>query len=65
MTQYIVVPAPGYYGDETRIVSTHRTEAAARKAIRGKHRAIYADDGHSKAGDRWLRVYEQAHERVA
>lgn len=31
-TSYIVTAAPGYYGDTTRVLSAHRTLAAARRA---------------------------------
>lgn len=35
-TTYFVVPKPGHYGDRTRVVSSHRTyEAARRAATRG------------------------------
>ena len=31
-TTYFVTPAPGHYGDRARVISSHRTLAAARKA---------------------------------
>lgn len=31
-TTYFVVPAPGHYGDQTRVVSSHRSLAAAKRA---------------------------------
>jgi hypothetical protein len=60
-TRYIVVPAPGHYGDRTRVLSSHRTVASARKAASGKGWAIY--EGHETKGAEWLRVYEQGRQR--
>lgn len=71
--RYIVVDAPGYYGDETRVVAAYDTlDEAIRKAthlgsrvcVRGGHGATPDADGNpwiaeSAAGDRWLKVYEQ------
>lgn len=31
-TAYFVVPAPGHYGDETRVISSHKSLAAAKRA---------------------------------
>lgn len=31
-TTHFVVPAPGHYGDRTRVVSAHRSLAAAKRA---------------------------------
>lgn len=59
--KYIVVPAPGYYGDVARIMSTHRTAAAALKAAT---HGLIARHGYGRKGDRWLRVYEQSHPAV-
>ncbi|HEX6991911.1 MAG TPA: hypothetical protein VF151_08490 [Gemmatimonadales bacterium] len=62
-TTYIVVPAPGYYGDRTRVISSHRTLDAALKAARGKGWAVY--EGNETKGDEWLRVYEQGRRNLA
>lgn len=32
-TVAFVVAAPGYYGDETTVISSHRTVAAAKRAV--------------------------------
>ena len=61
-TKYFLVAAPGYYGDRTRVISSHRTLDAARRAARGKNAAIYA--GEQKRGSEWLRVYEQFHSAI-
>jgi hypothetical protein len=42
-TYYVVVDAPGHYGDRTRVMSTHRTLDAARRAAGKSGRlAVYA-----------------------
>ena len=61
-TKYFLVAAPGYYGDRTRVISSHRTLDAARRAARGLNAAIYA--GEQKRGSEWLRVYEQFHSAI-
>ena len=61
-TKYFLVAAPGYYGDRTRVISSHRTLDAARRAARGLNAAIYA--GEQKRGSECLRVYEQFHSAI-
>lgn len=52
MTRYFVCPAPGYYGDRVRVLSSHRTiEAARRAAIGGTHIHYVVRAGHLKKGD--------------
>lgn len=60
---FIVVPAPGHYGDRTMVLSSHRTLAAAKRAASGKNWAVY--EGYEKKGAEWLRVYEQGRKRLA
>lgn len=61
-TRYIVVPAPGYYGDRTVVISSHSTLQAALRAAGGKGWAVY--EGNEKRGYEWLRVYEQFRFRI-
>ena len=61
-TRYIVVPAPGHYGDRTRVISSHHTAAAAIRAAAGKSWAVY--EGDETKGEEWLRVYEQGRRRI-
>ncbi len=61
---YVVVPAPGHYGDAARIISTHRTREAARRAAarasrRGACRYVARQHWGRTSGP-WLRVYEQS-----
>lgn len=62
-THYIVVPAPGHYGDRTRVLSSHVTAEAALRAARRRGACAVYEDGASK-GSEWLRVYEQTSRRV-
>lgn len=63
---YIVVPAPGHYGNEARIISVHDTLEAATKACRSVRVCVRRGSegvpslgvGPSAKGDRWLSVYE-------
>lgn len=55
MSRYFVVPAPGYYGDRARVLSSHRTSDAARRAA-GRGYVVRA--GEKRRGDEWLRAYE-------
>ena len=61
-TQYIVVDAPGHYGDRTRVISAHHTLDVARRAARrasgGSFRAVARRSTLGK-GASWLRVYEE------
>ena len=60
-TMYFVVPAPGHYGDRTRVVSSHRTLAAAEKAATSGY---VARIGALRKGSQFLRsdeaVYPEA-----
>lgn len=55
-TSYFVVPAPGRYGDSTKVLSSHRSIAAARKAAGPGY---VVRKGSKTKGDKWLRVYEE------
>jgi hypothetical protein len=57
--RYVVVPAPGCYGDEAIVVSDHRVLKDALAAVRGRPRLCVRIDGRLREGDRWLRVYEE------
>lgn len=57
-TQFFVVPAPGHYGDRAKVVSSHRTLAAARKAA---GRGWEVRCGALTKGDEWLRVYGETY----
>jgi hypothetical protein len=63
LPQYIVVPAPGHYGDRAKVVAAHASyREAARKVGKRKDlcvRAADAADAQAVAGGEWLRVYEQ------
>lgn len=65
--KYVVVPAPGHYGDSTTVISSHHTPEAARKAAQaasgGTFRAV-ARAAHKSKGDTWLRVYEESSPEV-
>jgi hypothetical protein len=61
-TQYIVVPAPGHYGDIDRVYSAHRTLEAARRACRSG--SVVRRNASLAKGDKWLRVYEQTSPEV-
>lgn len=53
---YFVVPAPGYYGDRDRVMSSHSTLRLAKRAASGSGWVVR--EGQLRKGDRWLRVYE-------
>lgn len=55
--RYIVVPAPGHYGDRTRVISSHGTLRAAQRACRTTGACVR--QSYHRAGDVWLRVYEE------
>lgn len=59
MSRYFVVPAPGYYGARTRVLSSHSTLQRARQAATG--RAWVVRVGAKRHGDLWLQVYEGAY----
>lgn len=54
-TAYFVVPAPGHYGDRARVISSHRTAAAARKAATSGY---VARVGSLRKGQEWMRSSE-------
>ena len=56
--RYIVVLAPGHYGDVTRVLSSHASASAALRAVGGNWRYVVRQS-ESRKGDRWLRVYEE------
>jgi len=59
-TAYVVLPAPGYYGDTTRVLSAHRTLAAAlRAARRGYHCVVRAST--QRKGSTWYRDFDHNH----
>ena len=55
-TEYFVVPAPGHYGDRSRVLSSHRTLQAARKAAGSGY--VVREGGKTK-GDEWMQADEQ------
>jgi hypothetical protein len=61
MSNYFIVPAPGYYSDRALVYSSHKTFESAKK-VATKGCAIYR--GGKRKGQEWLRVYEQHFERV-
>lgn len=62
MSAYVVVPAPGHFGDVGRVYSAHRTLEAARRAARRLGRGVEVRACASlRRGDRWLRVYAGIH----
>ena len=54
-TNYIVVPAPGHYGDRTVVLSSHRTLAAAK---RNAGRGYVVRESSMVKGNTFLRCYE-------
>ena len=57
-TQYFLVPAPGHYGDRARVVSSHATLAAAKRAASA---GFVARVGHLRKGAEWLRSSESVY----
>ena len=58
MNNFIVVPAPGHYGDRATVISSHRTQAAALRAIRGFPGLCVRESPGAKKGDAWFRANE-------
>lgn len=56
VTAYFVVPAPGHYGDRSRVLSSHRTAKAARRAAGAGY---VVRQGALRKGAEWLRSSEQ------
>lgn len=52
---YFVTPAPGHYGDRARVISSHASLAAAKKAA-GKGYVVR--EGDKRKGDEWTRAAE-------
>ena len=52
---YFVTPAPGHYGDRARVISSHATLAAARKAATAGY---VVRVGAKRKGDEWTRASE-------
>lgn len=57
MSRYFVVPAPGYYGDIARVVSSHGSLAAAWRAA-GSSGTLTIREGALQRGERWYRSSE-------
>lgn len=57
-TRYFVVPAPGHYGDRARVLSSHATVTAAKRAA---GRGFVVREGALRKGAAWLRVYEETY----
>lgn len=55
-TQYFVTQAPGWYGDESAVLSSHRTLEAAMRAANHPSRVVRL--GGKRKGDRWYRAAE-------
>lgn len=55
-TNYFVVPAPGWYGDETEVISSHKTLKAALRAANRENRI--ARVGNKQKGARFSRASE-------
>lgn len=54
-TTYFVVAAPGHYGDRTRVVSSHRSLAAAKKSATAGY---VVREGAKAKGDEFTRAAE-------
>lgn len=54
-TTHFVVPAPGHYGDRARVVSSHRSLAAAKRAAGAGY---VVREGSLVKGSEWLRSSE-------
>ena len=65
-TKYVVVDAPGYYGDRTSIMSAHVTLEAAKRAAKsiGHHRYAVYECSLPKRST-WFRASESQFPRVA
>jgi len=58
-TTYVIVPAPGHYGDVDRVYSAHASTAAARRALRAAGARFVCRESSLRRGAKWLRVYEE------
>lgn len=58
-TSYIIVSAPGHYGDSSRVISAHRSLAAARRRAADIGPSVCVRSSGRCKGDRWLHAYEQ------
>ena len=61
---YFIVPACGWYGDTSIVVSSHRALEAARRAVRPLRGRCVIRRGTKRAGDVWLRSYESIYPEV-
>lgn len=62
-TRYFVVAAPGYYGDKTRVVSSHATrETAIKAAAKGNY---VARVGAMRKGEIFLRHWEGIYSKAS
>lgn len=58
-TTYVIVPAPGHYGDCDRVYSSHTTATGARRALRAAGARFVCRESALRRGAKWLRVYEE------
>lgn len=63
MAKFFLVPAPGYYGDRARALSSHGTLAAACKR-KGRDSSVVIREGSKSRGDTWLRSSENVYRKV-
>jgi len=56
--RYFLTLAPGYYGDRSRVLSSHASLAAARRAQRRCGPCATVRVGNKRRGDEWLRSSE-------
>lgn len=60
-TSYFVVFAPGHYGNECKVLSSHHTYNAALRAI-ADTTTLCVRQGHLRKGDTFLRIYEETYQ---
>ena len=54
-TSYFIVPRAGYFGDNTTVLSSHRSEAAAVRKLRDMGAGWEIREGALRHGDDWTR----------
>lgn len=59
--KFFVVPAPGYYGASARVISSHRTIEAARRAAGPGY---VVREGSMAKGNQWTRSMESIYSAV-
>jgi hypothetical protein len=64
MNSYFIVSGPGYYGDRCKVISSHRTVEAARKARKRYGLAYVIREGLMRKGDVFLRSAEPLYRQV-